>query len=814
MEIQYIGEQLIWGKIGNLLVMLTFTASLLSSFSYYKYFRSNESSWRSIARKAFAVQTISVIGIFGLLFYLILNHRFEYYYVWEHSNKIMPLRYILSCFWEGQEGSFLLWMFWHCVLSWIIIATARLWEGGVMFVISLVQAFLASMILGVVVLGIKIGTNPFILLREHPDFANLPFIKLPDYLSRINDGRGLNPLLQNYWMTIHPPTLFLGFALTVVPFAFAISALMKKDLTGWVRPAMPWIFTGVMILGTGILMGAAWAYESLSFGGFWAWDPVENASLVPWMTLTAGAHVMLIYSHRQKALLSSFILAIVSFILILYSTFLTRSGILGDSSVHAFTDLGMTGQLVIYMLFFLLMAIILLFINRKALFYHNEEEHFSSREFWMFIGALVLVIGSLQITFTTSLPVINKLFGSKLAPPADAIDHYNQWQVPVAILICFLIGIGQFFRYKNTDWKIFRKKILLSVSAALVATLISSYFLGEYRVHYYLLLFASLFAVFANLDYIVRTLNGKLSNSGASIAHIGIALILCGALISNSKKEIISRNVKNIDLGKDMPNRENIMIEQRLDTLPMGKYYVTYSGNEKEGVNVFYTISYFTLDRSTGEKKKAFELRPFVQLNERMGNVAEPATKHFFTKDIYTHITYAELDDKKDGNSEIYQAPKSHEMAVGDTFMTSNSFVILQELNRNVDKSHLNLNDSDLVLGAKLLVEDINKKLYSAEPLFLIQNFSILTQEAEVKDLGLKFTFDKINPNNGKASISVSERKSNKRDFIIMKAIIFPGINILWTGCILMIIGSLVALRKRLKKIRQQNRNESLTNDR
>lgn len=353
MDIQYIGEQLIWGKIGNLLVVLAFTASLLSAFAYVKYFFTSELSWRSLARKAFAIQTGSVLGIFAVLFYLIINHRFEYYYVWEHSNTIMPLRYILSCFWEGQEGSFLLWMFWHCVLSWVLIYSAREWEGGVMFFICLAQAFLASMILGIIFFGHKIGSNPFILLRDHPDFASLPFIQSPDYLSKIKDGRGLNPLLQNYWMTIHPPTLFLGFALTIIPFAFAMAGLLKKKISEWVSPAMPWVFAGVMILGTGILMGAAWAYESLSFGGFWAWDPVENASLVPWMTLVAAAHVMLIYKHRQKALLSSIILAIVTFFFILYSTFLTRSGILGDSSVHAFTDLGMSGQLVLYMLFFL-----------------------------------------------------------------------------------------------------------------------------------------------------------------------------------------------------------------------------------------------------------------------------------------------------------------------------------------------------------------------------------------------------------------------------------------------------------------------------
>ena len=809
MDIQYIGEQLLWGKIGNILVFTAFTTAILSALAYFYSFRTEDLAFRKLARQAFAVHTISVTGIFALLFIVILNHRFEYFYVWEHSNTIMPLKYILSCFWEGQEGSFLLWMFWHTVLGWILIATSKDWESSVMFIVSLVQVFLASMILGVVVFNYKIGSNPFILLRDHPDFANLPFIKMPDYLSRIKDGRGLNPLLQNYWMTIHPPTLFLGFASTVVPFAFAIAALLRKKFTEWIQPALPWAFFSVMILGTGILMGAAWAYESLSFGGFWAWDPVENASLVPWMTAVGLAHVMLIYRHRKKSILSTFVLASVTFFFVLYSTFLTRSGILGDSSVHAFTDLGMSGHLLLYMLFFLFLSAYLIIKNYKHLREEHDEDQISSREFWMFIGALVLVIGCLQISTTTSIPVFNKLFGTKLAPPVDPIDHYNQWQVPIAILVALLIGIGQFFKYKNTDLKEFRKKITFSVIASLIITGLSSFYLGAYRVHYYFLFFASTFAVVANADYFIRTLKGKFKNSGASIAHIGIGLILMGALISNSKKEVISRNLKNVDLGKDMPNKENIMIEQKNDTLPMGNYYVTYTGREKKGVNVLFNIEYFKLNPVTGIKEKQFLLQPFVQINERMGNVAEPATEHFFTKDIYTHITYAEIEKSAGEHKEAdhdsdYLPSKKQNLAVGDTFVTSNSFVILKSLNKNINHAELNMKDSDIAVGAQLLIEDINKKTYTAEPVFMIRDFAIYTKEDVVDELGLKFNFEKIDPATGKIELSIAEKKTNRSDFVIMKAIIFPGINILWTGCILMIIGSITAIRKRITQNKQK----------
>ena len=798
--IQYTGEQLIFGQAGQLLIILAFVASLFATVAYSVSLRSPDASWKQLARKAFALHTFSIIGIFGLLFYLIINQRLEYFYVWEHSNSVMPLRYILSCFWEGQEGSFLLWMFWHVVLSWIIIWKSGEWEAGVMLVISTVQIFLCSMILGVVVFEYKIGSSPFVLLREHSDFANLPFIKLPDYLSRIKDGRGLNPLLQNYWMTIHPPTLFLGFAATIIPFAFAIAGLLRRKYTEWIKPALPWTYFGVMILGTGILMGAAWAYEALSFGGFWAWDPVENASLVPWITLVGAAHVMLIHKHRNTSLLSCYLLCIVTFILILYSTFLTRSGILGDTSVHAFTDLGMSGHLLVYLLFFAVVSVFLLVRSYKYL-KSDQDEHLTSREFWMFIGMLVLVIGAIQITSTTSIPVWNKLFGLKIAPPVDAIDHYNSWQIPVAVIICLLIGIGQFFKYKKSEGKLVFKKIVPAIIISALVTIGSAFFLGSYRPHYYALLFASLFAVTANISFIISVLKGKMERSGASIAHIGIGLILLGTLISNSKKEIISQNVKNINLGRDFPNGENILIEQQTDTLPMGRYYVTYKGKEQIGVNVYYTIEYFELNPSTGKKEKAFELKPVYQLNERMGNVSEPSTRHFLTKDIYTHLTYVDLNNiESQAEPGEYQIAKTQTIAIGDTFMTSNSFVIFEGFNKDIDRSEFGLHDSDLAVGARLRIEDMNRNHYTSQPVFIIKNYNSYSKESVLDSLGLKFSFSKIDPVTGKIDLLVSEKKSNHRDFIIMKAVIFPGINILWTGCFLMIIGSIMAIRKRVRK--------------
>ncbi|MBL7892686.1 MAG: cytochrome c biogenesis protein CcsA, partial [Bacteroidia bacterium] len=651
---------------------LAFVSALFSAIAYFNASKeiSSASSWKKLARLSFRIHSLAVLGIVATLFYMLRYHLFEYEYVWHHSNTEMRMRYILSCFWEGQEGSFLLWSFWHVVIGNILIRTAKDWEAPVMATVAAVQMFLASMLLGVYIFEYKIGSNPFtVLLREHPDFGNIPLFQNPNYLAKL-DGRGLNPLLQNYWMTIHPPTLFLGFALTLVPFAYAIAGLWNKKFDEWQKPALPWTFVGIAILGTGILMGGAWAYEALSFGGFWAWDPVENSSLVPWLTLVGSAHVMLIHKHKGQSLFTAFFLTLITFILILYSTFLTRSGILGETSVHAFTDLGMSGQLLLYLFFFMGLAIVLLIVNRKHFQKTNEEEAVWSREFWMFLGALVLLISSFHIMFNTSMPVWNKLFNLKMAPPANAIGFYNSWQIPFAIIITLLIATGQFLKYKDTDIKTVVKKLIFPFIGSILLCAIVAIAMRLDQFFYVLLLWSSVFCVWANAHYWLIVLSGKIKNAGASIAHIGFGLILTGALISTSKKEFISVNNSGKDietLDKQLTNSKNILLQVG-DTLRMGDYFVTYKGKLKQGVNIYFEIEYYK-KQPDGKLKYDFTLKPVVQTNPRMGNVAEPDTRHFLHKDIYTHVTYADLETleekKQEGNE--YGTSKSFTIAVGDT---------------------------------------------------------------------------------------------------------------------------------------------------
>ncbi|MFM7628049.1 MAG: cytochrome c biogenesis protein CcsA, partial [Algoriphagus sp.] len=441
------------GNFGHLSTLIAFVSAVVTAFAYSQYFKANEldkPSWRRFSRVSFYVHAVATLLIAGSLFEIIYHQRYEYFYAFSHSSKALPVHYMISSFWEGQEGAFILWAFWNVVLGLFLVHSNKFWEAPVMVVFALVQAFLISMILGVVVGDLKIGSSPFILLR---DATQAPIFEVnPDFIPE--DGTGLNPLLQNIWMVIHPPTLFLGYASTLVPFAFLIAGLVTKRYGEWIRPALPWAIFSAMILGMGIIMGAYWAYVTLNFGGYWNWDPVENAVYVPWLILVASIHTMITFKKSATALKTSIVLVILSFILVLYATFLVRSGVLGDASVHSFTDLGLSGQLLIYLLFFMAVAIFLAVRAWKHIPSSPKEASIYSREFWIFLGAITLSLMAFQVILPTSIPAWNTLvesFGgiSNRAPNGNPIKYYTNAQVVCAIVIALLTAVGQFFWWQN-----------------------------------------------------------------------------------------------------------------------------------------------------------------------------------------------------------------------------------------------------------------------------------------------------------------------------------------------------------------------------
>jgi cytochrome c-type biogenesis protein CcmF len=819
------GEHLLPGKIGHFFVILAFVASLVATVAYFTASRKKDilekQSWIRLARAAFFTQLGSALFIFSVIFYICSHHYFEYMYAYKHSSKELESKYLLACIWEGQEGSYLLWTIWHSILGLFIIIKSKKpllqgWESPVMTVISFAQFFLGMMLLGIYIFNIKIGGSPFTFtktelhLDQAPRFLDDNGNLASNYLDRLPEG-GLNVLLRNYWMVIHPPILFLGFASTIIPFAFAYAGIQTKRFGDWVKPAIPFALFSAAVLGVGIMMGGKWAYESLSFGGYWAWDPVENASLVPWLILIAGLHTMVIYKATGQSLRASYLFAMLCFVFILYSTFLTRTGILADTSVHAFTIDTETKKVTYTMLLFFLgvftlPALILFFKNYSKIPSINKEEQIDSREFWMFIGAVVFFLAALFISGKTSVPVYNAIFNKSVAQPEDVEFSYNKVMVLVAFIIGLLTAITQYFKYKSTGAPYFLKKIAVpTLIAVVITTAIITFYPVIYRkqgagflVAIYMALFAGIYAIIANGTYIWSGLNGKIKAAGGSIAHLGFAIMLVGMLIASGNKQTISDNTVtgiNIPFGKDSKENplENLTMIRDIPTR-MLDYRVTYSGDSSgsEAGRLYHKLKFIKKDSS-----EQFELTPDVYVGKDELKSSNPGTKRYLTKDIYTYISSINpAGNRTDTNQFVIK-----EMGIGDTAYYSKGYLVLNKVISNPDNEKFHFKPTDAALMADITLVSKDTMHYKAYPVVKVDitatdsNAVAIDDTVYAQNLYVKFVgigADK--------KIKIGVKESDKIiDFITIKAYLFPFINLVWLGLVVMAIGIVLSMIQRAK---------------
>jgi cytochrome c-type biogenesis protein CcmF len=566
-------------------------------------------------------------------------------------------------------------------------------------------------------------------------------------------------------MVIHPPTLFMGFAAMIIPFAFAIAGLWQKRYEDWIKVALPWSLFAVMVLGAGIIMGSFWAYEALNFGGFWAWDPVENASLIPWLTLIAAVHVMLAYKNSGQAYFTSVFLALISFVLVLYASFLTRSGILGEASVHSFTDLGMFWQLYLYIAAFKLIAISLIWARWKTLPFSKKEEETYSREFWLFIGAVILVLACLQILATTSIPVFNRIFGTEIAPPTEVVAHYNKWQINFAIITAIISGFTQYLKYKKSDPKQFYRQVLRALLISVIATALTGYICGIYtNVGYMLLTFAALFSVIANMHILYEAIKGKWKLAGSALAHVGFGLLLIGAMVAAATNKVISINTSGIGFGdafaKDNNPRENIILYEN-EPVTMDQYSVTYLGDSTSGPNTYYRVNYKVIDQKTGQTTEEFDLYPNAQQNAKMRQI----------------------------------------IASPDSIRVRDAIIREKSVNRQAKIQNIPLSKGDLSVALNLEVLAGNKT-YQVEPAFLIKGNNSYDFGKTIDELGMKLRFTNILPKEDKLELSIYQKPKAEKNWIVMKAIMFPYINLFWAGAIIMTIGFLLSIFRRNKELK------------
>lgn len=603
--------------VGQILMHLLFGAALTSSLYYVLAIRGKAEAL-PIARKIFHSLTIGIVLALCLNMMNVMTSNFNYTYVWSYSNKDLPTWYLMAAGYAGQEGSFLLWTTWVALIGSVLIPYVRKrnWEAEVMVFYSVILVFLLLLL---------VVKNPFAYIWD--TFAKDGIQKGYTPL----DGRGLNPLLHNIWITIHPPILFTGFAALSVPFAFAMAAMIKRQYHEWINAVLPWTLYATAILGFGIMLGGFWAYETLGWGGYWAWDPVENSSLIPWLTSVALVHTMLVQRKTKGLVRINIILALASFILVLYSTFLTRSGVLGDTSVHSFVDPGMFAYviLVIFMSTFIILGVGMLIARRKDFLVLTESFAPQSREFLLSIGAILTLMSALFVLFGTSYPLIAEIFG--LTKVALDQGFYNSIHLPLVTVILIVNGVSLVVRWR-VHWKaktlgLVMKKILFPLSLAIAAT-IGSFIIGVQDPWYIALGFASWFALFVNAELALKVVRAKFSSTGAYISHAGIALLVIGVL-ATSRYSV----------------KEHARLVQGQPQTILG-YTMTYIGKnqvEKERKDI-ERYHYYVVVQSKNNVDTVAPVMFWSDFNKRQAAFQEPGISWSIDKDVYLSPKILEME--------------------------------------------------------------------------------------------------------------------------------------------------------------------------
>jgi cytochrome c-type biogenesis protein CcmF len=610
-----------------------------------------------------------LVGLVGIAFldllFLFLGDKFQFSYVSSYSSRDLsnsfPHFFKLSALWAGQQGTFLLWLLYGLLLGLWVRSRAKDNEGWVMFFYILGQVFL---------IVLALISKPFARLDVIPP-----------------DGQGLNPLLQNYWMQIHPPIVFLGFAAACIPFAFAMAALATNRYDDWVKETMPWTVFSVVTLGLGIFLGGYWAYETLGWGGYWSWDPVENASAIPWMVGIALVHGMVVERVRGSWRRLNLFLAILLFLLIVYGTFLTRSGVLADFSVHSFTDLGYNNVLWASIVFLALISLGLWVYRAPKIKGTAPGNAILSQEFTTFLAVALLLPFILLVLFWTSFPLISTAF-SKLpllsnitsAPAAIDTSYYNMAGLIFAAIFSIILGFNSLLYWKDTEPRVFIKRMIAPLIIAIIAALvfiISGYNkiitlwsmpepaslslkTGIILIFYFLFFFAALFAFITNIIGLIGRAKGNWKTIGGYLAHIGFAMLLMGIIISSS-----------------FGSKTKLSLPQGGAKTALG-FSVKFTGTDKnipkeEKANFDLT--------QNGTTTKAFSISKEMQRGPETQYVRTPFIKKYLLSDIYLSL------ENMTDDSQIDMRP--FQLKQGENTEIAGNIITFKAFDSNENKSKL-----------------------------------------------------------------------------------------------------------------------------
>lgn len=765
--------------LGTFLIVTSIAMAFLAVGSYAMVIRGNRTA---LYYGRFGVYATlgALLMAWTLLITLFLARRFDIDYVTNYSSRELDFFFTVAASWAGQPGSFMIWVLWGLIAAAVLVRRTKHFEPYTLLVMMLVHACLLLFILVL---------NPFKPLLDAT--TGLP--------TTPQDGRGLNPLLHNFWMIIHPPILFIGYGLSTVPFAFAVSALIRRDYDTWVTRALPWTLGAWTFLGLALLLGGYWAYETLGWGGYWGWDPVENSSFVPWLILTALLHGMVLQRSQGALRKTNLLLALSVYVLVFYATFLTRSGVYANFSVHSFVAEGIFEGLVAFL--------VLLFVGALGLFLWRWRDipskplsdKFFSRESFFVLAILSIVVAALVIGIGTSMPVISAIpgvghtlqgwmgstfeldDGTLMNPQAQPFEDgrfslapsfYQQTTPPLGAVVIALMIIGPLLGWRDTNMRhllrTLRWPALAAVVAAIVAMLID--------VHDILSLFyvaGATFAIGTNLAMILKTLKGGWMRIGGYLAHVGFAVTMIGMVGSSAYATPETRLTLAPGESATLFGYEFIFNGYKLD-------------EEQRGLMEF----------SVSNGRDTFVATPYLYENQRMGaTMTVPSIHSLIYEDIY--ISPAGYDPERDAARPVLGQGESSTM--GPYTLTFDGF--------KMDREAMMAGTGDLKVAATVRV------LYEGQESTLEPYVQVVTDQASGEqkleyvpvDLpgaaGQKLTVISLDPTTRRVMLQGSGPGLDDLPVVPAKGVIAvsvkPLVIFVWVGVAVMVIGGAIALLRR-----------------
>jgi cytochrome c-type biogenesis protein CcmF len=723
---------------GALTLWCAFVFAAASLVGYADVLSGNQGSL-AFARRSYRFFAVSILlaGLMMILLLVLRDYRIEY--VYQYSGNDLPTHYQFAAFWAGQKGSFLIWLTWGTLLGLLVCRTAgpAKSEAAVMGIYTLTVLAL---------LLILVRENPFKMLPQTPV-----------------DGQGLNPLLQDNWMVIHPPIMFIGYAAAAIPFAFAMAALWRRDYDGWATRAFPWALGGFLVLGTAILMGGYWAYKTLGWGGFWGWDPVENASLIPWIFGTVMIHGLHMERTRGRYRRANYLFATLTYMSVLYGTFLTRSGVLADFSVHSFVDLGISGWLIALMGTFATISVWLLATRWREIPTQPNEDPSLSRGTFMVLASIVLLLLAVVITAGTSAPLLTRFMEN---PGQVGPSFYNQVGLPIALAIAVLLAFVPYLKWDGTnDASDILRRVRIPALLALVVTAGAVMWKVSDPFHLAFIFFATLALLTNAQKTMLKFRLGGLRSSGGYLAHVGVGVILLGVIASSAYDD--STKV-TLEMGVPKQVGDATLTFTRM---------VPRRGREKEGMEI-----------AVVRNGKHFNVTPRMFMNDRTRQLmVNPDIKHSPLMDFY--VSPIEFDPHQTG---------SIDLAKGGTAETSQGTVRFVSYDLQVEGNALAqmAADKPVTIGADLEITK-NGQTHRVKPLYRLNPG---TGEASGIVTGLPgggaVVIGGIDATTGALHLETADPR------LSIDVTHKPLIQLVWGGLYIVLIGGVLATVSRLRDAR------------